>query len=79
MPTIGKPTAIYLGADAPLANPVTLTCHDWIADGNIGAIVSKRQAVNTAFTEDNAVDPRGATIVLAKVNLHGLFRKKRQP
>ena len=34
MPTFGKPTAIYLGADAPLANPVTLTCHDWIADGS---------------------------------------------
>ena len=34
VPTFGKPTAIYLGADAPLANPVTLTCHDWIADGS---------------------------------------------
>ena len=33
-PTFGKPTAIYLGADAPMANPVTLTCHDWIADGS---------------------------------------------
>jgi arylsulfatase A-like enzyme len=32
VPTFGKPTAIYLGAKAPLANPVTLTCHDWIAD-----------------------------------------------
>ena len=34
VPTFGQPTAIYLGADAPLANPVTLTCHDWIADGS---------------------------------------------
>ncbi|MEC9081686.1 MAG: arylsulfatase, partial [Verrucomicrobiota bacterium] len=34
VPTFGKPTAIYLGADAPMANPVTLTCHDWIADGS---------------------------------------------
>jgi len=34
VPTFGKPTAIYLGANAPLANPVTLTCHDWIADGS---------------------------------------------
>ncbi|MFP6619617.1 MAG: arylsulfatase [Pirellulaceae bacterium] len=34
VPTFGEPTAIYLGADAPLANPVTLTCHDWIADGS---------------------------------------------
>ena len=34
VPTFGKPTAIYLGADAPLANPVTLTCHDWIANGS---------------------------------------------
>ena len=34
VPSLGKPTAIYLGADAPLANPVTLTCHDWIADGS---------------------------------------------
>ena len=31
-PTFGQPTAIYLGAKAPLANPVTLTCHDWIAN-----------------------------------------------
>ena len=34
VPTFGQPTAIYLGAKAPLANPVTLTCHDWIADGS---------------------------------------------
>jgi len=34
VPTFGQPTAIYLGANAPLANPVTLTCHDWIADGS---------------------------------------------
>ena len=34
VPTFGKPTAIYLGANAPLANPVTLTCHDWIANGS---------------------------------------------
>ena len=34
VPTFGKPTAIYLGSDAPLANPVTLTCHDWIANGS---------------------------------------------
>ena len=33
-PTFGQPTAIYLGADAPLADPVVLTCHDWIADGS---------------------------------------------
>ena len=33
-PTFGQPTAIYLGAKGPLANPVTLTCHDWIADGS---------------------------------------------
>ena len=34
VPTFGQPTAIYLGANAPLANPVTLTCHDWIANGS---------------------------------------------
>jgi len=34
VPTFDQPTAIYLGANAPLANPVTLTCHDWIADGS---------------------------------------------
>ena len=43
VPTFGKPTAIYLGADAPLANPVTLTCHDWIADG------STRRGTNGIF------------------------------
>ena len=34
VPTFGQPTAIYLGHPAPMANPVTLTCHDWIADGS---------------------------------------------
>ncbi len=34
VPTFGQPTAIYLGHPAPSANPVTLTCHDWIADGS---------------------------------------------
>jgi len=34
VPTFGKPTAIYLGHSDPAANPVTLTCHDWIADGS---------------------------------------------
>jgi len=34
VPTFGKPTAIYLGHPDPAANPVTLTCHDWIADGS---------------------------------------------
>ncbi len=34
VPTFGQPTAIYLGHPAPLANPVTLTCHDWIANGS---------------------------------------------
>jgi arylsulfatase B len=34
VPTFGQPTAIYLGANAPLANPVALTSHDWIADGS---------------------------------------------
>ena len=34
VPTFGQPTAIYIGHPAPSANPVTLTCHDWIADGS---------------------------------------------
>jgi arylsulfatase B len=32
VPTFGQPTAIYLGH--PKANPVRMTCHDWIADGS---------------------------------------------
>ena len=32
VPSFGQPTAIYLGH--PKANPATLTCHDWIADGS---------------------------------------------
>jgi arylsulfatase B len=34
VPTFGKPTAIYLGHSDPAANPVHMTCHDWIADGS---------------------------------------------
>jgi arylsulfatase A-like enzyme len=32
VPTFGQPTAIFLGH--PKANPVRMTCHDWIADGS---------------------------------------------
>ena len=31
-PSFGNPTAIYLGHPNPLANPVTLTSHDWITE-----------------------------------------------
>ena len=34
VPTFGQPTAIYLGHSDPAANPVRLTCHDWIANGS---------------------------------------------